>query len=154
MEEKIKRLKNAVIAIVILAVLAGTVVSRFPHVEDMRDKIQFFEYTPKESSGDPKGEMPAVEASADGEKSAELAENAAAEQLTETPQNSSENGKISLNKASKKELMTLPGIGETKANAIIEFRERYNGFVNTQELMQIKGIGEATYNKLKDLVTL
>ena len=61
--------------------------------------------------------------------------------------------KISLNNASKEELMTLPGIGESKALLIIEYRKN-NRFNNIEEIMNVKGIGKSIYEKIKDLISL
>lgn len=58
---------------------------------------------------------------------------------------------ININTASLEELMTLPGIGEAKANEIIAYRNK-NKFETTEEIKKISGIGDATYNKLKDLI--
>ncbi len=63
------------------------------------------------------------------------------------------NEKISLNNAAKEELMTLPGIGETKADAIIEYR-KLNKFNKLEDIMNIKGIGKSIYEKLKDYISL
>lgn len=62
--------------------------------------------------------------------------------------------KVSLNKASKEELMTLTGIGESKALAIIEYRNNNGGFKVLEDIMNVSGIGEAAYNKIKDYITL
>ncbi len=63
-------------------------------------------------------------------------------------------GKVNINKATKEELMTLTGIGESKALAIIKYREENNGFKDINEIMNVSGIGEALYNKVKDSITV
>ena len=67
---------------------------------------------------------------------------------------SSNNSKVSLNNATIDELMQLPGIGEVKAKAIINYREENGGFKTIEELKEVNGIGEATFNKIKDQLTL
>lgn len=63
-------------------------------------------------------------------------------------------GKVSLNSATIKELMTLPGIGQTKANLIIEYRDKNKGFKEIEEITNVKGIGSSIYEKIKDYLTL
>lgn len=63
-----------------------------------------------------------------------------------------DSGKVNINTATKEELMTLPGIGESKADAIIAYREARGNFHNAEELMNIDGIKEGVYNKIKDLI--
>jgi competence protein ComEA len=63
------------------------------------------------------------------------------------------NTKISLNNATKEELMTLTGIGETKAIDIINYRKT-NKFETIEEIMNVSGVGESTFNKIKDLITI
>ena len=64
-----------------------------------------------------------------------------------------ESTKISLNNATKEELMTLSGIGESKALAIIEYR-RANKFKSIEEIMNVKGIGKSIYEKIKDNISI
>lgn len=61
---------------------------------------------------------------------------------------------IDLNTATLEELCTLPGIGEVLAGRILDYREAAGGFLQPEELMNVSGIGEKTYEKLKDLVTV
>ncbi|MDY6821945.1 MAG: helix-hairpin-helix domain-containing protein [Deferribacterota bacterium] len=62
--------------------------------------------------------------------------------------------KINLNSATKEQLMSLDGIGKVKAEAIIEYRNRYGKIHNIEELININGIGEKTIESLKDNVLL
>lgn len=66
--------------------------------------------------------------------------------------NASETGdeRINLNTASEAELMTLPGIGETKAESILAYRDKNGGFSSVEEIMQVDGIKEGLYNRIKD----
>ena len=65
-----------------------------------------------------------------------------------------EKGKVNINTAGKDELMTLTGIGEAKAESILEYREENGKFENIEELMQIGGIKEGVFNKIKDDITI
>lgn len=61
-------------------------------------------------------------------------------------------GKVDINTAGKEQLMTLPGIGESKAEAIIAYRDARGRFQSVDELMNVTGIKEGIYNKIKDLI--
>lgn len=60
--------------------------------------------------------------------------------------------KININTATKEELMTLPGIGESKAQAIIKYREEYGPFQNIEDITNISGIKEGVYNNIKEYI--
>lgn len=61
---------------------------------------------------------------------------------------------ININKADAEELQNIPGIGPAKAAAIIEYREKNGSFKEPEQLMEISGIGEKTFEKMKDAVTV
>ncbi len=61
---------------------------------------------------------------------------------------------ININTASSSELMNLPGIGEVKAQAIINYRETVSAFRSIDELKEVSGIGDKTFEKLKALITV
>lgn len=63
-------------------------------------------------------------------------------------------GKISLNDATLEELMTLPGIGETKALAIIAYREEVGAFQSIEEIKEVSGIGDSIFDQIKENITI
>ena len=64
------------------------------------------------------------------------------------------NKKININTASLAELQTLPKIGPKIAQRIIDFREENGKFASITDLLKVKGIGEKTFEQLKDLITV
>ena len=66
----------------------------------------------------------------------------------------SSSGKININTAGVKELMTLSGIGEAKASDIISYREEHGPFSDISDIMKIQGIKEGIYHKIKDKITI
>lgn len=68
-------------------------------------------------------------------------------------QNNQISGQININTATKEELMTLTGIGETKANAIIAYRN-VSPFKTIEEITNVNGIGASTYEKIKNNITI
>lgn len=64
------------------------------------------------------------------------------------------NNLISLNTATMEELMTLTGIGESKAKAIVKYREDNGSFTSLDQLKEISGIGDSIFDKVKEDITL
>ncbi len=60
--------------------------------------------------------------------------------------------RVELNRATLEELMELPGIGETRARQILEYREENGPFRQASDLMKVNGIGEGIFAGLRDLV--
>ena len=63
---------------------------------------------------------------------------------------SGRNTKININTASVEQLMTLKGIGESRAKDIVDYRTRNGSFKKTEDVMKVSGIKEAAYSKIKD----
>lgn len=63
-------------------------------------------------------------------------------------------GKININTASLEELDTLPGIGPVIAQRIIDYREGIGGFPSIEAITEVSGIGEATFGKIKERITV
>lgn len=65
---------------------------------------------------------------------------------------SATDGKLDLNRADVAALMELPGIGQSKAEAIVGYREEHGSFSQTEDLMKVEGIKEGVFNKIKDRI--
>ena len=65
---------------------------------------------------------------------------------------SPEDGRLNLNTASLAELMTLSGIGQTKAQAVVNYRDAHGGFSSVEEIMNVDGIKEGLYNRIRDQI--
>lgn len=66
---------------------------------------------------------------------------------------SKSNDKININKASSEELQMLTGIGVSKAEAIIQYREESGYFISPEDLLNVSGIGEKSLEKIKEEIT-
>ncbi len=80
---------------------------------------------------------------------------------TETSQSSTENDTsgsinypLNLNSCTAEELMSISGIGEVKANHIIEYREYLGGYTSVEQIKNIKGIGDGVYEKVSPYLTV
>lgn len=66
--------------------------------------------------------------------------------------NGDADSRINLNTAGTAELMTLPGIGESKAMSILAYRENHGAFSSVEDVMKVEGIKEGVYNRIKDYI--
>lgn len=72
------------------------------------------------------------------------------EESTGSPQNN--DGKIDINTATEQQLTLLPGVGETTAKRIIEYRTEHNGFAAIEDIMNVSGIGEKKFEQMKPYI--
>lgn len=62
--------------------------------------------------------------------------------------------KVNLNKAGAEELMTLTGIGKSRAEAIIQYRQEVGPFRSIEDIMNVSGIKESAFEKIRDDITV
>ena len=117
--------------------------------EEIVDGCQIYIMTKTESCADGQTEKKAgIQTSPDGD----MQTTDRNVQSNSTP--ALDSGLVNLNTADVAALMTLPGIGESRAKAIISYREQHGAFVKIEDIMKISGIKQAAFSKIKDKITV
>ncbi len=80
------------------------------------------------------------------------AEHSMKEKDTGMTDNVDSDGKVNINSATKEELMVLNGVGESRANDILSYREKTGNFKKIEEIMNVPGIKEGIFNQIKDKI--
>ncbi len=76
------------------------------------------------------------------------------EQIQSAKKDEQSNDKVDINKATQEELMCLTGIGQTRAQKIIEYRNQNGAFNTIEDIMNVTGIKDGIFNKIKDQITV
>lgn len=74
-------------------------------------------------------------------------------ELTESAE-TTDSSMVNINQATASQLTTLPGIGETRARAIIAYRDKHGSFSKPEDIMKVSGIKEGTFEKIKDFIVV
>ena len=113
-------------------------------------EMQADEVTDGGKSSEPDGtEVQKTDASEPDETTSAVTADSSAQ--SDTPYS---DGKVNINTAGLEELMTLKGVGESRARAIIEYREQQGAFETPEDLMNISGIKEGVFSKIKDQIAV
>jgi competence protein ComEA len=76
------------------------------------------------------------------------------ESKKETVDDTKCDGKVNINSATKEQLMTIKGVGEKKADSILDYRSKHGKFFKIEDLKKIAGIKDGLFNKIKDYITV
>jgi competence protein ComEA len=71
----------------------------------------------------------------------------------EPPSSQADPGKVNINTADSRTLESLPGVGPVLAQRIVDYREAHGPFASIEEIMEVSGIGSATFEQMRDLIT-
>ena len=71
-----------------------------------------------------------------------------------TSQAPESSGKVNINSAGVDELVALPGIGKAYAERIVEYRQKNGPFKKVEDILNVRGIGEKTFDRIKDRLTI
>ncbi len=143
MSMKLKYIKTFIFLMIFVVFAAGCIYNYMKRPAEAPGIIQFFD------------KSAAPDETASGLTGSSSETEAADHETEDTGEYSGhDDGLVNINNASQSELETLPGIGPVKARAIIDYRRSYKGFVAPEEIMEVRGIGPATYEKIRDRITL
>jgi comEA protein len=141
------------ISIIIGGVIFLWPASNKPIASDNSQKVAQLESTVKQLT-DRVNELSKNSSSTVGSPNVATSANAASQTNTATTEAKTASGKVNINIATQAQLEDLPGIGPTYAQRIIDYRQANNGFKSITEIKNIKGIGDKTFDKLKDGISI
>ncbi len=101
-----------------------------------------------------KGTMPDGLLSNESNNSNSVNGNTSSKGNTKAAGSTANTGKVNINTALAEELMTLAGIGESKAESIISYRQEHGSFKSIEEIKNINGIKDSVFNKISDMITV
>ena len=139
---KLKHVKTAIFVIIFVVLAGGSIYNYMKPAAKAPEIIKFFDVV--NTAGIDSGTYTVTVPGNSGDH----------ESSTGASEDISTDGRININTAGAEELDRLPGIGPVKAKAIIDYRNAYGSFVSIEEIIEVKGIGPATYQKIKDLITI
>ena len=90
----------------------------------------------------------------DGEKIYVFSKGEKAKLEQEAEASSSDSALLNINSASAEDFQTLPGIGQTKANQIVSYRDENGDFKNIEDIKNVSGIGDSTFSQIESLITI
>ena len=96
--------------------------------------------------------MPTVEEISKNQIPAEMVADIPVSSSSDSAATESAGGMVNINTATAEQLKELPGVGDSRAQSIIAYRETRGGFKSKEEIMQVEGIKEGMYSKMKDLI--
>lgn len=76
------------------------------------------------------------------------------QQITDQPFPEEENGLVNINTANEELLCTLSGVGSSRAKSIIAYREKHGAYQKIEDIMNVEGIKEGLFQKIRDSITV
>lgn len=175
--DKVSRTEQMVFLVIVCLILVGSGFRIWCHEDELMLEVEPVLWAAEDNNGDecqvsmgvdlasspgsssqsaPLGSMAEVGESRQVTKdgSSQNAKELGAPELHDKGQPSTQSHKVNINTASSEELMILPGIGPVLASRILEYRQNHGPFIDVEQLMEVKGIGARTLDRLRPLVTV
>lgn len=148
--DTIKNIKSVILIILIVICVCGFIWNFLRATDTPQDMISFYDIQKNEKISISEDTNSIIKENLNRELNSDIVNNI--DSVNEDLFEYNKKGKINLNTANAELLITLKGIGEVKAKAIIEYREAYGSFTCVEEITEVKGIGDVTLEKIREYI--